>query len=332
MCFRNIESMKYASIDMGTNTFRLLVAEVGPDGVSKPIVCRRAITRLGGGYTEEHGIDREAAHRAFNALDGFVEVLLEHSITDVTAAATSVVRRAVNRDWFASEVLRRTGIRLTVISGQEEARLSLLGVLSVTGGAHAKSLVIDIGGGSTEYVAAAGPSLAGAWSMEMGVVHLTERYLASNPPKRSELDSMSAEISATIAVLKEKMVEDGIDPCRYCATDGAALIGTAGTVTTLAAIDLGLEAYDAAKVNNYTLTRKRVGEIYEHLARLTLKEREGILSLEKGREDLIMAGCAITLLSMEAFGFDELVVSDAGLLEGIIIDRASRDATPQARP
>src|SRR4030065_2631019 len=126
--------MKYASIDMGTHTFRLLVAEVGAEGVLKPIVCRRAITRLGGGYTEERGIDREAAQRAFNALDGFVEVLLEHSITDVAAGATSVVRRAVNRDWFASEVLRRTGIRLPVISGLGGARLALLGVLSGTGG------------------------------------------------------------------------------------------------------------------------------------------------------------------------------------------------------
>jgi len=317
---------------MGTNTFRLLVAEVGPDGALRPIVARRAITRLGGAYTEERGIDMDAAHRAFAALDGFVEVLIEHGITDVAATATSVVRRAINRDWFASEVLRRTGIRVRVISGGEEARLSLLGVLSVTGGEHGKSLVIDIGGGSTEYIAALGASLAGAWSMEMGVVHLTERYLHSDPPVAAELASMDSEIKSTLAVLREQMVDGGVDPRHYCASEGVALIGTAGTVTTLASIDLGLEVYDASKVNNYTLTRKRVGEIYARLAGLTLKEREGILSLEKGREDLIMAGCAITLLSMDGFGFDELVVSDAGLLEGIIIDRASKDAALQARP
>jgi len=318
------KEMKYASIDMGTNTFRLLVAEVGENGELKPIAARRAITRLGGLYTEEHGIHVESAHRAFAALDGFVEVLLEHGVTDVAATATSVVRKAVNRDWFASEVLRRTGIRLSVIDGKEEARLSLLGVLSVTGGAHEKSLVIDIGGGSTEYVAANEKTLAGSWSMELGVVHLTERFLHSDPPKHSELDSMRSEINATLCVLKEEMVEDGIDPRHWCASEGTALIGTAGTVTTLAAIDLGLSVYDPAKVNNYTLSRERVGEIYENLAQLTLKERGSILSLEKGREDLIMAGCAITLLTMEIFGFDELVVSDAGLLEGIIIDRASR--------
>ena len=323
---------KYASIDLGTNTLRLLVAEVGPDGVLKPIVWRRAITRLGGAYTEERGIDKASAHRAFKALEGFVEVLIDHGITDVMAAATSVIRRAVNRDWFASEVLRRTGIRLSVISGLEEARLSLLGVLSVTGGAHAKSLVIDIGGGSTEYIAADGETLGGAWSMEMGVVHLTERYLVSDPPKEAELNSMASDIMGTIASLKERMGIDGIEVARFSASAGAIMVGTAGTVTTLAALDLGLEAYDASKVNNYTLTRKRVGEIYAHLARLTLDERVGILSLEKGREDLIMAGCAITLLSMDGFGFGELVVSDAGLLEGIIIDRASKENALQARP
>lgn len=251
--------------------------------------------------------------------------MIDHGITDVAATATSVVRKSINREWFVSEVQRRTGIRLCVISGEEEARLSLLGVLSVTG-TEGKRLVVDIGGGSTEYIAADSSSISGSWSMDMGVVHLTERYLLSDPPREAELREMGTEIESVLALLKERMEASSIDPAPFSSTGGAAMVGTAGTFTTLAAMDLGLEAYDASKVNNHALKRKNIGNIYRQLAVLTLKEREGILSLEKGREDLIVAGCAITLLSMDAFGFDELVVSDSGLLEGIIIDRATRDS------
>ncbi len=319
--------MRYASIDAGTNTFRLLVAEVS-SGELKPVLIRRVITRLGGGYTEERGIDPAAAERALKALEGFASDIAANGVIDVCATATSVVRRAVNSAEFLAKVEKRSGICLNVISGKEEARLSLLGVLSVVkDGAH-RRLVMDIGGGSTEYIASidsADSGIAGAWSMEMGVVHLTERHLLSDPPKQSELDSMEAEIKGVINSLKAQMEADGVFPSDFSATPGTDFVGTAGTVTTLAAIDMGMEVYDSGKINNYKLSGKRVGELYRHLAGLTLKERKGIVSLEEGREDLIIAGAAITHLTMEAFGFDSMTVSDAGLLEGIIIDRSSRD-------
>ncbi len=316
--------MRYASIDAGTNTFRLLIAEADGRGNLKPLLYKRAITRLGGSYTEEGGINKASAERAIRVLEGFSREIARSGVKDVHATATSVVRRAVNRPWFLDEVLRRTGIRLSVITGDEEARLSLIGVLSVLKDAPHMRLIMDIGGGSTEFIAAEGAALAGAWSMEMGVVHLTERHLKSDPLKGPEISGMEAEIKGVMGELKARMERDGADPEDFSAGRGTVLAGTAGTITTLAAIDLDLRAYDAGKVNNYALTKKRVAEIYRHLAGLTLKEREGILSLEKGREDLIVAGAAITLLSMDAFGFDSIKVSDAGLLEGIIIDRASR--------
>lgn len=313
--------MKCASIDIGTNTLRLLIAEVDASGALNPLIYRRAITRLGGSFTEKAGIDRLAAGRTFAVLEEFQRVITEVGIDCVLAAATSVVRRARNRDWFLNEVKERTGIDVSVIPGDEEARLSLIGVLSVLNDTSSRRLVIDIGGGSTEFIATRDSGIAGAWSMEMGVVHLTERHLISDPPKTTELGALEEEILGVIAELKGLMNKDTVDPSAYSGDRGAVFVGTAGTVTTLAALDQGLEIYDRSKINNYPLAKDRIKKMYEYLTSLTLRERQSLLNLEKGREDLIIPGAAITLKVMESFGFDELKVSDAGLLEGIILKK-----------
>ncbi len=312
--------MRYASIDIGTNTLRLLIADEEAGGL-KPLIYKRAITRLGGKYTAPSGIDKESAERTFKALENFKKIISENNVNDVLAFATSVVRRARNRDWFIEEVFGRTGIRVSVISGTEEARLSLLGVLSVMGDKGGKKLVIDIGGGSTEFIFTDGSVIAGAFSMEMGVVHLTEEYLKTDPPSEGELKTLEDGIKGVITELKALMKKDSIDPVEYSGKKGAAFVGTAGTITTLAALDQNLEVYDRERINNYTIPKARVRQMYRLLAGLKLKEREKILTLEKGREDLIIPGSAITLLTMESFGFDEIKVSDAGLLEGIILKR-----------
>lgn len=313
--------MKYASIDIGTNTLRLLIAEAGADGSLKPLIYKRGITRLGGGYTEDKGIDKASAERTFAALEDFKRVISENNVADVLATATSVVRRARNRDWFLSEVSKRAGIRVAVISGDEEARLSLLGVLSVIDGGSGKRVVMDIGGGSTEFIFTEGTEIKGAWSMEMGVVHLTEAHLKGDPPTHQELETLEGEIKGVIEELKKLMAKGVVDPIEYSGAKGAEFVGTAGTITTLAALDQNLDVYDRRRINNYTLKKARVRQMYEYLSGLKLNEREKILTLEKGREDLIIPGSAITLLTMDAFGFDDMKVSDAGLLEGIILKR-----------
>ncbi|MBI5643172.1 MAG: Ppx/GppA family phosphatase [Deltaproteobacteria bacterium] len=312
-------NQRYASIDIGTNTLRLLIAEADEGGRLKPLIYKRAITRLGGSYTEDRGIDPGSAERTLKVLEDFAKVISGNGVCRVLAFATSIVRRAKNRGFFLEAVRERTGIGITVISGVEEARLSLLGVLSVIDDSGGDKLVIDIGGGSTEFIFTKDTGIAGEWSMEMGVVHLSEKYLKGDPPKRSELDSLEHDIKRVIKGLKVQMNTGGVDPLDYCGSRGAVFVGTAGTITTLAALDQNLEVYDRSRINNYTLTVKRVREIYGYLCSLTLKEREEVLTLEKGREDLIIPGTAITLLVMDEFGFDELKVSDAGLLEGIII-------------
>jgi len=309
--------VKYASLDIGTNTFRLLIAEV--DGTAlKPLLYRRTITRLGGNFTDD-GIDLKAAERAFEALTDFSRIVSENGVDKVYAVATSVVRRARNRDWFLSEVNKRTGFKLDVISGDEEARLSLLGVMNVIKDSRDRRLVMDIGGGSTEFITTKDGNIRGAWSMEMGVVHLTERFLKSDPPARSEIKRLEDEIEGVVGALKGLIAKDGIDPAEYSAARGALLVGTAGTITTLAAMDQDLETYDRDRINNYTLTLEKVKHMYKRLTDMTLKERADVLTLEKGREDLIIPGSAITFIVMESFGFQEIKVSDAGLLEGIIL-------------
>lgn len=317
---------KHASIDIGTNTLRLLIAEIDNKNL-QPVYLKRIITRLGGDYKEDIGISATAQERTIRALEFFSEKIREYGVKEATAVATSVVRRAKNKKEFLENVLKRTGIDVKIISGDEEARLSLLGVLSViktaappplspstrgTGGGAAKCLVVDIGGGSTEFIATNGGKMMGAWSMEMGVVHLTENYLKTDPPSKEELNAMENEIKAVIAKLKD-LVNRLLPP--------AVFVGTAGTITTLAAIDQGLEKYDPEKINNYILSYGTIKKIYQHLASLPLKQREKILSLEKGREDIIIPGAAIALKAMEAFGFDKITVSDAGLLEGILLDK-----------
>lgn len=312
--------VRYASVDVGTNTLRLLIAE--PSGRDlRTLAYRRKITRLGGGYTEEAGISREAAERTFTALREFKDEIDSAGAEVVVAFATSVVRRAVNRAWFIDEARRRTGLDVAVITGNEEARLSLLGVLSVLDGVGGKKLVMDIGGGSTEFIASSGGAELGAWSMELGVVHLTEKYLRSDPPAESELALVAGEALKTINDLKGRMRADGVDPGEFSGVCGAEFVGTAGTITTLASIDQDLKEYDRSRINRHTLKKERIAEILRRLSGMRLKEREEVLSLEKGREDLIIPGTAITLLVMGSFGFDEVRVSDAGLLEGIMIDR-----------
>ncbi|OGP21366.1 MAG: hypothetical protein A2054_08225 [Deltaproteobacteria bacterium GWA2_55_10] len=311
--------MRYASIDVGTNTLRLLIAEQqGRD--LKSVLYKRRITRLGGGYTEEGGISNDAAQRTFAALEDFRREIDNAGATVIMAFATSVVRRACNREWFRDEVRKRTGMEITIITGNEEANLSLLGVLSVIDDRSGKKLVMDVGGGSTEFIATVDGIAAGAWSMELGVVHLTEKYLKSDPPSDGELAQIGDEVRGVLDDLKSRMRQDGVDPEDFSA-DGTAFVGTAGTITTLAAIDQDLEEYDRARINNYTLRKEGIAAIFRRIARMKLSEREEVLKLEKGREDLIIPGTAITLLAMESFGFNEAKVSDAGLLEGIILDR-----------
>jgi len=314
-----------ASIDIGTNTLRLFIAEREEDGTLKPVCYVRVVARLGGGYTDEAGIAGVAAERALKALEGFRGVIDKHNARLERAVATSVVRRAVNKLWFIGEARRRAAIDIEVIDGTEEAALSVAGVNSVIRTDKPVSLIVDIGGGSTEFIVVEDGVILYSESLEMGVVHLSEDYQRSDPPTRGELSGMENEIRVSIEGLKKSIRESGLNHLEDSVFDTVEFIGTAGTFTTIAAIDLELETYDSARINNHDVDRLTLQALYARISGLSLNDRKYILSLENGREDLIIPGILIVLSVMYVFGFLTVKVSDAGLLEGLLLTARQRE-------
>lgn len=295
-----------AAIDLGTNTARLLIGSMESGAMVRPLALRRVVTRLGGGFTREQGLSPEARERTLAALREFAAVLRGHDVHKVRAVATSAVRDAVNGRAFVDQVFNETGIRLEVIDGREEALLTLRGVVSGLG-REGDFMVFDIGGGSTEYTLAQGSTPLFTRSLPLGVVRLTEGKIS--------VPAMEDKISRELEALRTEMVAGGF--ASFCA--GATLVGTAGTATTMAALDLALTPYDPARVQGHVLSRDAVRGMLETLLPLTPDQRLLLPGMEKGREDLIIAGILLTLQSMELFGFDSLTVSDTGILEGILL-------------
>jgi exopolyphosphatase / guanosine-5'-triphosphate,3'-diphosphate pyrophosphatase len=293
-----------AAIDLGTNTARLLIATSNP---YRQLLLKRTITRLGGGFSRESGLSREAVERSLAALTDFAGEIARHGVTRVRAVATSAVRDAVNGRDFCRMVLDQTGINLEIIDGTEEAVLTLAGVESAVDESCGDLVVFDIGGGSTEYTLARDAAPVFTRSLPLGVVRLTEG--------KSGAAGMEDKIGRELTILKGELEREGLLE-RFGA---ATLIGTAGTATTLAAIQMQMADYDYRRVNNLTLVRRDVEEIYARLLPLAPKERLAIAGLEPGREDLIIAGTLVVLQSMRIFGFPALKVSDSGLLEGLIL-------------
>jgi exopolyphosphatase/guanosine-5'-triphosphate,3'-diphosphate pyrophosphatase len=296
-----------AAIDLGTNTARLLIGFVDGDGLIRPQLLRRHITRLGGGFAKGSGISPHARERTIEAMRDFSGYLESYRVGRVRAVATSAVRDAVNGAEFVAEVFEKTGIRLEIIDGNEEALLTLQGVLSGLDDTRGDFFIFDIGGGSTEYTLADADRLHFTMSLPLGVVRLTEGKVCP--------DAMEEKISRELARLAGEIERAGLAK----KTSNAVLVGTAGTATTLAAIHLKMADYDYRRVNNHCLSLADIKRIFAELVPLTPDERLKVIGLEKGREDLIIAGIMITIRTMEVFDFDRLKVSDYGLLEGVML-------------
>ncbi|MEA5114634.1 MAG: exopolyphosphatase [Geobacteraceae bacterium] len=294
-----------AAIDLGTNSARLLIATGGSAGGMEILVLKRVITRLGGGFSRERGISPAARDRTLSALRDFAREMRKSGVSHTRAVATSAVRDAVNGMEFVERVYAETGIRLEIIDGREEALLTLKGVVSGLG-ISGDSLVFDIGGGSTEYTFARGKTPLFTRSLPLGVVRLTEG--------KGSIEAMDEKVRRELNTLMAEVEKSGFGsfPAR------ATLIGTAGTATTLAAMDLKLAHFDRRQVHGHVLGLSKVRELFETVRSLTAEERLQIPGIEKGREDLVVAGFLITLRTMESFGFDRFTVSDAGLLEGLL--------------
>jgi exopolyphosphatase/guanosine-5'-triphosphate,3'-diphosphate pyrophosphatase len=293
-----------AAVDIGSNSLRMLVGEVIGDQIV-PEHYFRFVTRLGGGYEPLTGISAEAQERTLCALESFAHVLDEMRPTCTRVVATEAVRRAVNSQQFVAEVLARTGFTVEIIDGAEEAVLSSAGVLAGLKPQPSAALIFDIGGGSTEFIVIHEGKRLWQKSYPLGVVRL------------AETPEPEFTIAKVLAILAEDLHLAGLLPLLIDAS--CELVGTAGTVTTLAALDLAMTEYDWQRINNHILSHSTLCSLYERLLPLTPVTRELIPGVEKGRGDLIVHGAGIVLSLMKLWRKEQLRVSDFGLLEGILL-------------
>lgn len=302
-----VSSKRVAAIDFGTNTARLLVADRHSDGSFGHIRIEREIVRMGGGFNRKEGLSVDAIQRGTRCLVRFADILDDYGVTNLRAVATSAVRDAANGIDFVDQIYHQTGIALSIIDGQQEGEITLIGVIAGLDCRHDNLMVFDVGGGSTEYTLARTGKAVFIKSLPLGVVRLTEGKVSP------------AEMSEKISKELGLMVREMTLPKTAGPDEQTVLIGTAGTATTLAAISMKMATYDYRKVHNSILSIDEIRRIYSLLLPLSLEERVLTPGLEKGREDLIIAGILITLHTMELFGFTTFKVSDFGLLEGLIV-------------
>ncbi|WP_405932093.1 exopolyphosphatase [Streptomyces sp. NBC_00827] len=306
---------RVAAIDCGTNSIRLLVADADPEtGELLDLDRRMTIVRLGQGVDRTGRLAPEALERTFAACREYAAIIKEHGAERLRFVATSASRDAENRDEFVRGVLDILGVEPEVITGDQEAEFSFTGATKELTGRDdlAKPyLVVDIGGGSTEFVVGEGHVRA-ARSVDIGCVRMTERHLVhegkvSDPPTSGEVEAIRADIGAALD-LAELTV-----PLREART----LVGLAGSVTTVSAIAQNLPEYDSVAIHHSRVPYDRVREITESLVGSTHAERAAIPSMHPGRVDVIAAGALVLLSIMERIGATEVVVSEHDILDGI---------------
>ena len=301
--------MRIASIDIGTNTFRILICETEGKHIRK-IYIDQVITRLGGGFkTDERLLTDTAIKRSMIVLKEFSKIIKSYGVDKSRTVATSVVRESLNAYEFISRVKDEAGIDVELISGYEEAKLAAAGVLNSVKIRSKYVVILDIGGGSTEYIFLDRDYGMDVVTSSMGVVHLSETFIDTDIPTQSAIKDLSDHIEN---VISSKLKDRTIMPA-----EAFSLIATAGTPTTLAAIELEMDEYDADLVNGFVLTREMISKIFYKLIRLPSDERINVIGLKKGREDVIIPGIIILLKTLDWFSKDEVVVSDGGLLEGV---------------
>lgn len=306
---------RVATIDLGTNTVRLLIAEIG-DGGWRMIEQTQQVTRLGEGVTRSRALGEEPMRRTAAVVAEYIARAARAGARETRIVATSAVREASNGRGYVAALERATGARVEVVSGEDEARLTVRGILRGLPVTPTGSwLAFDIGGGSTEYILARDREVAVAVSLTLGVVELAEREALIDrvPPER-----FARLLAAVRARLEAEL------PPKIRAAGVRDIVGTAGTVTTLAALDLALATYDAALVQGHRLTRATIERLRDRLGALTLAQRAALPCLEPGRADLIVPGIAIVLATLAVTATDAVIVSDWGLREGIMDEVVER--------
>jgi exopolyphosphatase/guanosine-5'-triphosphate,3'-diphosphate pyrophosphatase len=299
--------MRVAVVDIGTNSTRLLVAEVSDGGVTAELERRSTVTRLGAGVDTDGRLNDDAIERTTATLAEYRELIDQHGADKAVAVLTSAVRDAANGAEFSQTVKDRFGLEPHILTGDDEARLTFLGATGERDpDDDSPTLVIDIGGGSTELVIGRGRQAKFHVSNQAGVVRQTERHISHDPPLASELSNLAEDVRA--------IIERGVPAEHREAVQRA--IAVAGTATSLASIAQALDPYDPEKVHGYVLTPSERDEIRERLAAMTLEQRRQVTGLDPARAPTIVAGVVILDEVMRLFGLDEVEVSEHDILRG----------------
>lgn len=299
---------RVAAVDCGTNSLRLLVAEASPDGPAE-LVRRSEIVRLGAGVDANRRIAPDALARTLAVLESYAADIRRHGVRRVRMVATSATRDAGNRAEFSAGVRSVLGVEPEVITGAEEAALSFVGATRELDPAvhQPPHLVVDIGGGSTEFVLGRPGAPVSSVSVDIGSVRLTERHLRDDPPTEAELAALAGDVDAALDRVER----------RFRLTEARTLVGVAGTVTTVAGIALGLPSYQAERIHLARLDAEEVIGVGRRLAAMPAAKRAALPVMHPGRVDVIVAGALLLGRVVERARAARVVVSEHDILDGI---------------
>lgn len=297
---------RYAAIDVGTNSVLLLVAEK-QQGKFVAVAERSEITRLGKGVDQRKQLAPDAIEATLTVIERYAREARELGAQQLVVSATSAARDASNGRVFLDGAKARAGVEIEIISGDEEARLSFASAWSDFGGAQ-PLVVLDIGGGSTEFIFGDGTALSYRHSFDVGAVRMTERHIQSDPPSAYELEELDASLAEKFAAVPKP-------PPNF------RMVGVAGTVTTLAAVVLELASYDPTRIHGAVLSFDTLEHTVKRLQALPVHLRKTVPGIQEKRADVIVAGGRVLLAAMKTLGAKELTVSDRGLRWGLLADR-----------
>ncbi len=308
------DTKRFAAIDIGTNTILLLIAELESDGSFQVLDDRAEITRLGAGVDRARQIGPEGERRSLEVLKSYLETCRSLGVDEIAAVGTSALRDARNRGDFKTRLKRELDLDLRVLSGEEEAAYSYQAVQKGLALGEEEVLVVDVGGGSTELIWGKGGALHRSISLDLGAVRLTERFLLSDPVREEECARLTTAIDRELQPL---LVDWGVGGGFH------AIVGIAGTFTTLAAIAKGLRRYSHSEVHGSCLSRAEVARQVQLFKGKTIAERKEIPGLEAKRADVILAGALLIERVMALFRVDQVTVSDQGIRYGLLHERLS---------
>jgi exopolyphosphatase / guanosine-5'-triphosphate,3'-diphosphate pyrophosphatase len=299
--------VRVAVVDIGSNSTRLLIADVEDGRVTDELERRSTITRLGAGVDSDGRLSSDAMDRVYDTLEDYRKLIDEHGADRSLAVLTSAVRDAANGPEFARTVEERYRLEPHILSGDEEAGLTFLGATSERNpDDHTPTLVFDIGGGSTELVIGTGREMSFHVSTQTGVVRLTERHIHTDPPTDDEIEALAEDTRTILAAGAPEELREAVDWA----------IGVAGTATSLGAIAQRLEPYDPERVHGYVISRQECERILGRLASVTIEERRKVPGLHPDRAPTIVAGVIILLEILKLFGLGEVEISEHDILRG----------------